>query len=460
MEKRELSTNTIPPQKVKALNISSCDQVVTPACIQALYRYPNQECAQEGNNLGIYEENSTYFQRDMDLFFRNAFPKIPQGTQARNILLNGAEFVRNVTNLTASGVLESNLDFQLAWPIVYPQNITLLDGGIQIPQSANSIDDSNVTAQVVLTAEVLAGSLDTILDAIDGSYCELTGADKDKTKCGSFKRPNVLSISFGGSELEMPAREQTRLCQEFLKLGLRGTSVIIAAGDNGVAFRNSMTSKPFCSGPGQKLFAPSYLAACPYVTAVGASTIARGNTVRNLEVAALEATANGTVQFASGGGFSNRFARPGFQREAVASYLQSNPPPFKSYDARSEDIGANSGVFNSAGRAFPDVSALGDRILQTANGRFLLSAGTSASAPIFASLVNRINGERLKAGKKPVGFLNQAIYMNPDAFNDVVNGTNPGCGTVGFKAAKGWDPVTGLGTPDYPKLLDVFMKLP
>jgi hypothetical protein len=29
------------------------------------------------------------------------------------------------------------------------------------------------------------------------------------------------------------------------------------------------------------------------------------------------------------------------------------------------------------------------------------------------------------------------------AFNDITNGTNPGCGTVGFKTAKGWDPVTG-----------------
>jgi hypothetical protein len=31
--------------------------------------------------------------------------------------------------------------------------------------------------------------------------------------------------------------------------------------------------------------------------------------------------------------------------------------------------------------------------------------------------------------------------------NDITNGTNPGCGTAGFSAARGWDPVTGLGTP-------------
>ena len=31
-------------------------------------------------------------------------------------------------------------------------------------------------------------------------------------------------------------------------------------------------------------------------------------------------------------------------------------------------------------------------------------------------------------------------------------GDNPGCSTNGFKAATGWDPVTGLGTPNFAKL--------
>ena len=32
--------------------------------------------------------------------------------------------------------------------------------------------------------------------------------------------------------------------------------------------------------------------------------------------------------------------------------------------------------------------------------------------------------------------------------NDITNGTNPGCGTEGFEAVEGWDPVTGLGECD------------
>jgi hypothetical protein len=34
------------------------------------------------------------------------------------------------------------------------------------------------------------------------------------------------------------------------------------------------------------------------------------------------------------------------------------------------------------------------------------------------------------------------------------------CGPVGFAAAKGWDPASGLGTPNYPRLQAVVEALP
>jgi len=94
---------------------------------------------------------------------------------------------------------------------------------------------------------------------------------------------------------------------------------------------------------------------------------------------------------------------------------------------------------------YPDVSANGDNIAVYLNEVFSTSGGTSASTPIFASLINRINELRLNAGKSAVGFVNPALYAHPEMFNDITNGTNPGCGTDGFSAAPGWDPVTGLG---------------
>ena len=36
----------------------------------------------------------------------------------------------------------------------------------------------------------------------------------------------------------------------------------------------------------------------------------------------------------------------------------------------------------------------------------------------------------------------------------ILAGSNPGCNTNGFKAGKGWDPVTGVGTPNFAKLRD------
>jgi hypothetical protein len=44
-------------------------------------------------------------------------------------------------------------------------------------------------------------------------------------------------------------------------------------------------------------------------------------------------------------------------------------------------------------------------------------------------------------------------------FHDVTNGTNLGCGTLGFNAAQGLDPVTSLGTPDFPSLPGKWLAL-
>ena len=182
---------------------------------------------------------------------------------------------------------------------------------------------------------------------------------------------------------------------------------------------------------------------------------------------------NATANYTSGGGFSNVFPRPAYQDSTVTTYLKNHATPH----------GPSSGLYNPSGRGFPDVSAIGLKIATYTEGIFSPSAGTSAATPIFASLINLINENRLAAGKGPVGFLNPTLYQNPSIFNDVsivyltlaikyhssiadstfqiTEGFNWDCKSqIAFKAAPGWDPVTGLGTPNYPKLLDVFMKLP
>ena len=64
-------------------------------------------------------------------------------------------------------------------------------------------------------------------------------------------------------------------------------------------------------------------------------------------------------------------------------------------------------------------------------------AGTSASAPVFAAVIHRINNERMAARKSPVGFINPVLYANPQVLNDVVTGQNVGCFSEGFEAVSG-----------------------
>jgi tripeptidyl-peptidase-1 len=110
------------------------------------------------------------------------------------------------------------------------------------------------------------------------------------------------------------------------------------------------------------------------------------------------------------------------------------------------------------------VSANGDYFLLRFpyNGKqWCSSAGTSCSTPVFAGIVSLLNGKRLTANKAPLGFLNPLLYtaavQHPTVFTDITVGDNTysrlsHC-KYGFKCAKGWDPVTGLGTPNFPEIV-------
>lgn len=107
-----------------------------------------------------------------------------------------------------------------------------------------------------------------------------------------------------------------------------------------------------------------------------------------------------------------------------------------------------------------DVSANGAYLRAYLDGLDYHWFGTSLASPIWGSITTLINGERLLQGKGTVGFVNPVLYEHPWVLHDIVNGTNVGCGTEGFHAAPGWDPSSGLGTPDYPQLLELFLSLP
>jgi len=261
-------------------------------------------------------------------------------------------------------------------------------------------------------------------------------------------------------------------------LGLQGVSFLFASGDSGVSnypeAAGGIDGPTGCLGPNLDIFNPTWPGTCPYVTSVGATKVYPGKSVTDPESAVYDPAGHPySVNFSSGGGFSNIYPIPEYQASAVATFFEKHDPPYPYYSALSPnttdikllpDVGAlagkTGGIYNRIGRGIPDVAANGDNIAVYNGGSFQLSGGTSASTPIFSSVINRINDARILAGKGPIGFLNPSLYANPSMLNDITNGTNPGCNTVGFSAVPGWDPVTGLGTPNFPKMLEYYLKLP
>jgi tripeptidyl-peptidase-1 len=171
----------------------------------------------------------------------------------------------------------------------------------------------------------------------------------------------------------------------------------------------------------------------------------------------------------SGGGFSNHFSIPDYQKDAVQNYLKNYltpgfPASYNSTGSRAHpDLSANGAKYAiSVSKSCRHLLCLSRRFINyKLQGNFTRVYGTSASTPVVGAILTLINDARLLAGKKPIGFINPAVshllalfchdgdsfqIYSPsfsDAFHDVTNGTNPGCGTLGFNAAKGWDPVTG-----------------
>lgn len=233
--------------------------------------------------------------------------------------------------------------------------------------------------------------------------------------------PWVHSISYG-SQGQYPSNTyQNRLDGDFQTLGTRGISIIFASGDSGSG----------CKGCQQ--FQPSFPATSAYCTSVGATRFISGTAGEEEAV----------TEFGSGGGFSLTFPMPSYQTAAVQNYLKTATLPPKKF-------------FNAQGRATPDVAALGWGFDVVNGGQAQPVGGTSASTPTFASIVSLLNDQQLNAGKPTLGFLNQWIYQTaastPGAFWDVTQGNNKDGCCPGFTCAKGWDPVTGLGTPNYPVL--------
>lgn len=404
--------------------------------MQALYLFPPNVVANPKNSYGIVEYTpEAYLQGDLNLFFANFSTAQKQKTPTTDFI-DGAVIQTTEQGFEYNG--ESDLDLEYAMTLVNPQPVTLYQAGDLVE----------------------GASFNNFLDAIDGSYCTYEGGD-DPTQdavypdpfggyqgpenCGGFAATKVISTSYGYNEADLTAFYEMRQCNEYMKLGLQGTTILYSSGDYGVAGNGGQciaANGSYNNGTSGR-FNPSFPGTCPYVTSVGATQIKPGASVTAPEEACE------TVIF-SGGGFSNVFPMPSYQSAAVKEFFANHPPPYTAAQYNNSQMT----------RGFPDISANGANYVIAVDGTFSLVYGTSASSPVVGSILTLVNEARLTIGKSSIGFVNPTLYANPGILNDITSGGNMGCGTPGFTATTGWDPVTGLGTPNFPKLVAKFLSLP
>ncbi|CAK7264281.1 hypothetical protein SEPCBS119000_000908 [Sporothrix epigloea] len=451
--------------KLKPKNLTNCDYWATPECMRYVYGIPLGSTAYPGNELGIFESlGDHYNKKDLDVFLKQFAPTVPQGTYPISRLIDGA--YADVDE--ADGGSESSIDFMSTIPLIYPQQTVLFQTDDENYETYNTGNTS------------YWGFFNTLFDAIDGSYCSfeafgekgncvdpgcldpvypdpLPGGYNGTLQCGVYKPTNVISISYGYSEAEFPESYVKRQCLEVMKLGLQGVTVVASSGDSGVASSpGNGGNDDGCGGDGQ-IFYPIVPAVCPYVLSVGSTVFELAEPLSPGKKPVY--TERSTEWFGSGGGFSNYFPTPNWQIQAVRDYLDHTELNFTGYYNMGNESfsGAGDGVFHIGGRGFPDVSAIGDDFVIALQGKWQVWGGTSLAAPVWGAVLTLINEHRLANGFRTLGFVTPALYAYPEILNDVTVGSNPGCGTPGFSAAKGWDPVSGLGTPNFPKMLDLFM---
>jgi subtilase family serine protease len=175
----------------------------------------------------------------------------------------------------------------------------------------------------------------------------------------------------------------------------------------------------------------SFPADSPWVTSVGGTTLLPQQSGASFAETAWQD---------SGGGFSRFYQTPEYQKalpQAVQQQLNGR-------------------------RGVPDVSSSADVHIGLgayAFGQLFVANGTSAGSPLWSALTTIAN----QMASHSLGYLNPALYQIAASghaaadFHDITTGNNSfsggGVHVQGYPAVQGWDPVTGLGTPNAEKLL-------
>ena len=311
-----------------------------------------------------------------------------------------------------------------------------VDGGANLP-NINLDADGEVMLDIEVAGAIAPGAKVAVYfgpNTNKGFIDVISAAVHD-----NVRKPSVVSISWGGPE-DLPyttAQQRNGIDQVLQDAAALGVTVCCASGDDGSADlpladdqgNPLRDGKPHVDFPSSSAFA----LACGGTTLVGAGTTITSEVVWNEG----DATSPNQPSGAGGGGVSNFFAKPGYQ---AAATVPKSP-------------------VGKVGRGVPDVagnadSATGYLCKIAGIAKLVPIGGTSAVAPLWAGLVALINQRLATLGKKPAGFINAVLYANAGAFQDTTSGNNDIDNSLHkYAATSGWDPASGLGSPDGTKVM-------
>lgn len=315
------------------------------------------------------------------------------------------------------------------------------DRETQICQTGQDCTEPNLDMQYIMsTAKYAVNSHHYFDDVFNWAIYMNTLSDSDIPKVGS--------ISYGYLEDQLKSLYVSYLNSfntEAMKLALRGVTILAASGDDGVANFQARDDPSLCG------YNPSFPASNPYVTAVGGTQGPELSTP-STEVAA-ECSVSGIT---TGGGFSEYWDMPDWQRTEVETYLAGT---------QGQAAATGYGMSSSSGRGYPDISLGANSYVVYVGGNTYLVSGTSASSPVMAGLITLVNQHRVSNGGTTLGFVNPSLYLNASQYaRDVTGGHNKctaatgcnNCCAAGFNTDTGWDPVTGVGSLDFAQFFLVF----
>jgi kumamolisin len=343
----------------------------------------------------------------------------PQVAQLYNFptAVNGAGQTIGILEL-GGGYNASDLSNYFAGLGIAEPRVTAVsvDGATNSPNLPGSPADPNADGEVALDIEV-AGSIApganiTVYFANNtsqGFVDALTTAIHDTIN----GPPSVISISWGSAEANWAAQSMTAFDEACQSAAALGITIIVASGDNG-------------SSDGASGNNVDFPASSPHVLGCGGTELIAVNGAIHQEIVWNDQPQGG----ATGGGVSSVFGLPPWQTKA-------NVPTSPT---------------SEGGRGVPDVA--GDASPETGynvlfDGQSQIVGGTSAVAPLWAALIALLNQQR----GSNIGFANPALYQNAEnGFNDITEGNNGS-----YSAAAGWDPCTGLGSPNASPLSQIFV---